>query len=299
MADPTGGQIGWVELELPHGHTGLVSQAELELPHGHTGDISWAELQVGDVATAGQVTQGWVETPNVAAAGLVSQAWVDTPNVATGGQIGQSFFTVPFIPTAGQVGWTEFELRRAATAGRIGRVDFELPRPSQAAVLGYAVLRVPKPYANSFTLFNGTVDIYRTANLSAIQAAGQITQVEMTAAGVYYTEPDDIVITAVHSDDTGDPDDAVLSANVGAMTTKTGTYRTTKGFLSADKFLQDEFYYNDHTYVIRVAESFDRWQLIYKKILHPAGFHLIGEFVLVTTPSAFVLTAEDAIVIES
>jgi hypothetical protein len=299
MADPTGGQIGQAYLELPYAIRGELSFAEFELPHGHTGDISWAELQVADIATAGQLAFTKIETPNVATAGAVAVAELKTSNVATGGQIGQVWVTIPFFPTAGQAGWAEFVLQKAPTAGRIGLVNLEIPRPLTAAVLAFAEAQLPKTYAASFQLSNGTVGIFRAANLTAIQPAGQITQVGVTSPGVYYVEPGDILVTAIHSDDSGDPDDAVLTANIGALTTKAGTYRTTKGFLSADKFLQDESYYNDHTYVVRVAESFDRWKLIFKKILHPAGFKLIGEFVLITTPDTFALTPEDVIVIES
>lgn len=295
MADPTAGQIGLVEFELPHGHTGDVSFAEFELPHGHTGDLSWAELQLGNVATAGQVTQGWIETPNVATAGLVTEGSVLTPNVATAGRIGFTETIIPFIPTAGQLAQAWFEIRKLETAGRVGLTNLELPLAVTAGQIGITLLRIPKSYANSFVRSNGTVDVYRTANLSAIQAAGQITRIDVTSPGVYYTESEDIIITAVHSANTGDPENATLSANIGAQTTKAGTYRTTKGFLSADKFLQDETYYNDHTYVVRVAESFDRWKTIFKKVLHPAGFNLIGEFVAVLTPDSFTLTPEDAI----
>ena len=267
--DPTAGQIGFVELSVPLLET--------------SGLLSLSELAVSNVATAGQV----------------GMTFVTTSNVATGGQVGQTFLIAPFLPTAGQVGQAFLGIYQTPTAGRVGHVAIVIPQPTQAAEISVAVLQVPKTYATTFQLSNGTVAIFQAANLEAIQAAGQINHVALTSAGVYYTEPDDIEIAAIHSDDSGNPEDAVLSANVGALSTKTGTYRTTKGFLSADKFIQDETYYNDHTYVVRVAESFDRWRTIYKKILHPAGFNLIGEFVDVMTPPAFSLTAEDATVDES
>jgi hypothetical protein len=177
------------------------------------------------------------------------------------------------------------------------RLQVGLPLTSGQVSQAYLVL--PKSWASQFTTSNGTVDLFRNANLEAIQSAGQITKVGITSSGVYYSAPSDIVVTAEHSSNNASTDDAVLEAEVGAVTTKSGVYRTTKGFLSADKFLQDEFYYNDHTYVVRVAESFDRWERIFKKTLHPAGLHLIGEFVAVMSPPPFSLTPIDAIVVES
>jgi hypothetical protein len=296
MADPTAGQIGWAELSVTHGHTGDVSFAEFELPWGHTGDLSWAELQTANVATEGRLSWGELQTANIATAGLVSWGELITPLVATAGRVSFATQIVPFIPTAGQVGWGDFEFHRLPTAGRVSVAHLQTPFAAAAAVLSTVWFRLPKSYAASFALSNGTVDIYRSANLEAIQSAGQITHVDITSPGAYYTEANDIIVTAVHASN-NTPGNAVLEAEIGAQTTKAGTYRTTKGFLSADKFLQDPDYYNEHTYVIRVAESSDRWNRIYKKVLHPAGFKLIGEFVATISPSQFTLTPEDAIVV--
>ena len=297
MADPTAGQIGQAELEITWGHTGLVSWADAEITWGHTGDLTWAELQVPFFETAGQVAQAEFVVPLIATAALDSWAELETSNVATAGRISWAEQIVPFFPTAGQLGQAWMELRKVETAGRLTRTEMVLPLATAAATLSMSWFTVPKSYANSFALSNGTVDIFRSANLAAEQSAGQITHVAVTSAGVYYTEANDIIITAEHSANNALSEDAVLGAQIGALTTKAGSYRTTKSFLSADKFLQDESYYNEHTYVVRVAESFDRWREIYKKVLHPAGFQLVGEFVAVMPANDFTMVAEDAIVI--
>ena len=263
--DPTSGQIGW---------------AELEVTWGHTGDLSWAELQ----------------TPLVVTSGLIGWAELQASLVATTGLIGWAELQTPLFPTAGQISHAFFDIQKRPTAGRIGYAEFTLPIVLTSGLLSAVWLSLPKSYVSSFALSNGTVDIFRTANLSAVQSAGQITKVGVTSAGVYYTEANDVVITAEHSSNVGISEDADLSAVIGAQTTKAGTYRTTKGFLSSDKFIQDETYYNDHTYVVRVAESFDRWKVVYKKVLHPAGFNLVGEFVVIMAPDEFVETAIDSIV---
>jgi hypothetical protein len=155
--------------------------------------------------------------------------------------------------------------------------------------------------SNTFVASNGTIHVFKSANLVAQQSAGQITHIDMTDSGVYYTDANSIAVTAIHSLMVPEARDAQLTANIGlgSITSKFGAYRNTQGFLSADKYLQDGDYYNDHTYVVRVAESFDRWEAIYKKILHPAGFKVLGEFVLAvdadvdTQLDAFV--ADDAV----
>ena len=156
--------------------------------------------------------------------------------------------------------------------------------------------------ANTFNQSNGTVDVFRSANLTAQQSAGQITRISMTDSGVYYTDANAVVVTALHSQNVPEARFATLTANIGlgSLTSKSGSFRDTSGFLSADKFLQDGDYYNDHTYVVRVAESFDRWESFYKKILHPAGFKVLGEFVLSVQADAdsilILPDAEDALV---
>ena len=278
--DPTRGQISW---------------SELDVTWGHTGDISWAELQTPLVPTSGAISWGELQV-TIATAGLIGWGELQTPFVPTAGLIGWGELQTPLVPTAGQISQAFVDIAKALTRGRIGYAEFVLPPVLSSGQLSTVWLGLPKSYVSSFALSNGTVDIFRTANLSAIQAAGQITQVGVTSAGVYYTEANDIIVTAQHSSNAGISEDAVLSVVIGAQATKAGTYRTTKGFLSSDKFIQDDTYYNDHTYVVRVAESFDRWKTIYKKILHPAGFNLVGEFVAVMVPNEFTETAVDPII---
>lgn len=51
----------------------------------------------------------------------------------------------------------------------------------------------------------------------------------------------------------------------------TGFYQNTKGFLSYDKYLQDNDFYQDYSYQIISRIPFDRYSLMLKKVLHVAG----------------------------
>ena len=57
------------------------------------------------------------------------------------------------------------------------------------------------------------------------------------------------------------------------------------GFLSSDKHLQDSFYYQLFSYVITSGESINRWREIVKRVAHPAGLALFGNFQLVSNIS--------------
>jgi hypothetical protein len=122
------------------------------------------------------------------------------------------------------------------------------------------------------------ISVFDAATLTPQQSAGQIQKVKLLDSGVNYQDANAIVVTALHTAPATGAN-AELTAVTGALTQNPGHYTTSRGFLSADKFLQDESFYNDYTYVIRVAESFDRYRDILLKLLHPAGFHVLGRVV--------------------
>lgn len=131
---------------------------------------------------------------------------------------------------------------------------------------------------NTVTEATEHISVFEEADLTAQQDAGQIQTVQIINSGVNYLDANAVVIEAVHgSPRTGA--NAELTAITGALTHEAGQFTTSRGWLSADKFLQDSTYYNDYTYVVRVAESFDRYKALLLKLIHPAGFTPIGQFV--------------------
>lgn len=124
----------------------------------------------------------------------------------------------------------------------------------------------------------GRVKVFRRAKLGALQDAGQIVKVKILNSGVNYIDANAVSIDAIHGGErTGL--DAAFTPVLGALTRYPGRYTTSQGWLSADKFLQDDKFYNNFTYVVRTAESFDRYKEMLLKLLHPAGFQALGEFV--------------------
>lgn len=73
--------------------------------------------------------------------------------------------------------------------------------------------------------------------------------------------------------------DAILEPIIGSFCQYEGKYINTDGFLSDKNVLQDNYYYQDYSYVIRVDRQIDEWREIVKKIVHPAGLEFFGEFV--------------------
>lgn len=60
-----------------------------------------------------------------------------------------------------------------------------------------------------------------------------------------------------------------------------GFYGSDRGKLSnANQRLQDSYFYQDYSYVIRSKTSITEWRDLIKKTTHPAGFQLFGEMVI-------------------
>ena len=79
---------------------------------------------------------------------------------------------------------------------------------------------------------------------------------------------------------------AILSEiNQGALSTTIGTIGTTAGSFNNDKGkiseslmkIQDSYYYQDFSYVVKVGAAIKDWRAEIKKAVHPAGFAMFGE----------------------
>jgi hypothetical protein len=59
-------------------------------------------------------------------------------------------------------------------------------------------------------------------------------------------------------------------------------YTTNDGFLSSPKYIQDSHYYQLFSYVIKSGQTIDKWRDTVKRVTHPAGLALFGNFQIVT-----------------
>lgn len=59
-------------------------------------------------------------------------------------------------------------------------------------------------------------------------------------------------------------------------------YLNHDGFLSDNKYIQDSYFYQDFSYVIKTSQTIERWRDIVKKLLHPAGFAFFGQINIVS-----------------
>ena len=57
-----------------------------------------------------------------------------------------------------------------------------------------------------------------------------------------------------------------------------GYWSTTRGFLDADKYIQDSYYYQDYSYEILVAQTLNKYKDILYDTFHVAGSELFGKY---------------------
>ncbi len=73
-----------------------------------------------------------------------------------------------------------------------------------------------------------------------------------------------------------------------------GRYIDTKGFLSWNNRLQDNFYYQEFSYVIRVDQMLSKYRDIIKAVLHPAGTKMFGDYVISVSANAVITVIDEA-----
>jgi hypothetical protein len=67
------------------------------------------------------------------------------------------------------------------------------------------------------------------------------------------------------------------------VTNYPGKYVDTKSLLNSSSKLQDNFYYQEFSYVIRVSELLDKYREIIKKLVHPAGTKFFADYQMISS----------------
>lgn len=86
----------------------------------------------------------------------------------------------------------------------------------------------------------------------------------------------------------------ICQCDVSAIHPRTGTVSSSEGVLfgadgrisESSKKIQDSFYYQDFSYVVKVGNSINIWRDAVKRILHPVGLALFGEVSVSTSVRA-------------
>lgn len=117
------------------------------------------------------------------------------------------------------------------------------------------------------------------AVISASGGGGSVSSAKVqTFANVIDSDYDSNGEFTVYPDFTNIGDgNATGTVDSGVLAEYPGRYLNDDGHLSSSKKLQDSFYYQEFSYVIKSSISTTRWRDIIKRIIHPAGFLSFGE----------------------
>jgi hypothetical protein len=77
---------------------------------------------------------------------------------------------------------------------------------------------------------------------------------------------------------------AKATTGITAIANTGGNYITERGHISENSMkVQDSFYYQDYSYVVRIGESINQWRDSIRRSVHPAGWNVFGEVSFATT----------------
>ena len=130
---------------------------------------------------------------------------------------------------------------------------------------------------------SGTISANETFTSNISGATGTV--IDFTAPLLKYTattselvEGDTISTSGSQTAIVSKSDPLTGSVTIGTLITTAGKYVNQDGHLSeGSKKIQDSLYYQDYSYVVKVAESINKWRDALKQAVHPSGFYVTGE----------------------
>ena len=131
-----------------------------------------------------------------------------------------------------------------------------------------------------------------SGTVTAFDSARQILSINTTANLV----TGNTVTTAGASATIAQIDTPTITPQVGTIAITSGEFLGERGKISSDVMrVQDSFYYQDYSYVVKVGESINTWRNAIKRTVHPAGWAVFGEVSIVSKVTAGIqaFTASD------
>lgn len=111
------------------------------------------------------------------------------------------------------------------------------------------------------------------ATFTPERAAGSISAVSINNSGSGYNRSD--IVTIVNN--TRSANNGFGAPLVTGINQYLGAYVDTKGFLSWNNKLQDNYFYQEFSYVVRSTKAINVYRELSKQVNHPAGTKLFGE----------------------
>ena len=113
----------------------------------------------------------------------------------------------------------------------------------------------------------------RNAVITRSFLPGSIADITVINGGRSYNAIDAVTVTNTTRAATNAVGDPVVSGVV----LEDGSYKGTRGFLSSDQRIQDNYYYQEFSYVIKSPTALKTYRDIVRSTIHPAGTKLFGQ----------------------
>ena len=113
----------------------------------------------------------------------------------------------------------------------------------------------------------------RNAVITRSFLPGSIADIAVINGGRSYNAIDAVTVTNTTRAATNAVGDPVISGVV----LEDGSYKGTRGFLSSDQRIQDNYYYQEFSYVIKSSTALKTYRDIVRSTIHPAGTKLFGQ----------------------
>lgn len=106
---------------------------------------------------------------------------------------------------------------------------------------------------------------------NAVFGSGLIERVRVIDSGLAYRNGESVSLESVRNP-------VISSGTVIAQTQgkAMGSFKDTRGFLNSDKYIHDNFFYQEYSYEVRSALPFERYSDILRQLWHPAGLEKFG-----------------------
>jgi len=124
---------------------------------------------------------------------------------------------------------------------------------------------------------------------NVIIADGAVTSLEVSDSGFGYSNGEIVQYF------TGDKPAAAAKIIINGSGTGAGYFKSSKGFLSSDKYIHDSDYYQEYSYDIISKLPFDKYADVFKKVMHTAGTKVFGSVVVAEEDTIKLAIAESEI----
>ena len=124
----------------------------------------------------------------------------------------------------------------------------------------------------------GTFGVGARVYVSSASEKGSIRGTDILDHGIYYAK-EDVLSATVTTSGNGSGAEIIVAGGAGSQN-RQGFWDGEDGILSGSSKMQDNNYYQSFSYVIRSTRNISEYKKIFKKMIHPAGFRMFGNFLL-------------------